>query len=81
MGEQKKGGEIMRILCVSLLLLTLVGCAHSNLAWHWPALYYNDSKTLVDQNLQQYLAALNRQQNSVPFINGGVNYTYSPFKW
>jgi len=34
----------MRILCVSLLLLTLVGCAHSNLAWHRPALYYYDNK-------------------------------------
>jgi hypothetical protein len=71
----------MRILCVSLLLLTLVGCAHSNFAWNWPALYYNDSKTLVDQNLQQYLTNLNRQQNSVPFINGGLNYTYTPLNW
>jgi len=81
MGEQKKGGEIMRILCVSLLLLTLVGCAQSNFAWHRPALYYNDSKALADQNLQQYLADLNRQQTSVPFINGGLRYTYTPFDW
>lgn len=81
MGEQKKGGEIMRILCVSLLLLTLVGCAHSNSAWHWPALYYNDSKALADKNLQRYLVNLNRQQNSAPFINGGLNYTHTLLDW
>jgi hypothetical protein len=71
----------MRILCVSLLLLTLVGCTHSNFAWHRPALYYNDSKALADLNRQQYLADLNRQQNSVPFVNGGLYYTYSPLDW
>jgi len=71
----------MRILFISLLLLTLVGCAHSNLAWHWPALYYNDSRTLASQNLQLYLADLNRQQNSYPFINGGLNFTYAPLNW
>ena len=71
----------MRTLCVSLLLLTLVGCAHSNLAWHRPALYYNDSKALADQNLQQYLGDLNRQQSSIPFRNGGLTYTYTPLAW
>lgn len=71
----------MRILFISLLLLTLVGCAHSNLAWHWPALYYHDSRTLAGQNLQLYLADLNRQQNNYPFINGGLNFTYVPLNW
>jgi len=37
--SRQKGGEIMRILFISLLLLTLVGCAHPNFASHWPALY------------------------------------------
>jgi hypothetical protein len=72
MEEQKKGGEIMRILFIALLLLTLVGCAHSNFAGHWPALYYIDSKALAPQN---------HQQNSIPFINGGLSYTYSLFDW
>jgi hypothetical protein len=71
----------MRILCVSLLLLTLVGCAHSNLTWHRPALYYNDSKALAEQNIQQYLAEQNLQQKSVVFINGGLSYAYTPFNW
>jgi len=71
----------MRILFISLLLLTLVGCAQSNFAWHRPALYYNDSKALADLSLQQYLAELNRQQNSPPFVNGGLQYTYTPLNW
>jgi len=71
----------MRTLFVSLLLLILVGCVQSNFAWHRPALYYNDSRALADRNLQQYLADLSRQQNSIPFINGGLRYTYTPFDW
>jgi hypothetical protein len=71
----------MRILCVSLLLLTLVGCAHSNYAWHQPALYYYDSKALAEQNLQQYLVNLNRDQNSIPLKNGGVVFSYSLLNW
>jgi hypothetical protein len=73
----------MRILFISLLLLTLVGCAHSNsnFVWHWPALYYNDSKALAEQNIQQYLAEQNFQQKSVVLINGGLNYAYTPFNW
>ena len=71
----------MTILFISLLLLTLVGCANSNFAWNRPALYYDDSKALDEQNLQRYLADLNRQENSIPFINGGLTYTYTPLKW
>ena len=71
----------MRTLFVSLLLLTLVGCAQSNFAWHRPALYYNDSKALADLSLQQYVADQNRQQNSIPFKNGGLQYTYTPLNW
>jgi|GEM_PF-533786 hypothetical protein len=71
----------MTILFISVLLLTLVGCAHSNFAWNRPALYYNDSRTLAEQNLQRYLAGLNRQQNSIPFINGGLTYIYTPLGW
>ncbi len=72
----------MRILFISLLLLTLVGCAHYNSAQHGPALYFHDSNTLADQNLQQYLADLNRQQSSVPLTNGGLNYiTYPLLNW
>jgi hypothetical protein len=71
----------MRILCVSLLLLSLVGCAHSNYAWHQPALYYYDSKALAEQNLQQYLVNLNRDQNSIPLKNGGVVFSYSLLNW
>ncbi len=74
----------MRILCVSLLLLTFVGCTYSNsnVAWHTPALYYNDSKALADLNLQQYLAGVNRQQTSVPSVKGGFDYTpYTFFDW
>jgi hypothetical protein len=73
----------MRILCVSLLLLTLVGCAHSNsnFAWHRSALYYNDGKVLAEQNLQQYLVNLNRDQNSIPLKNGGVVFSYSLLNW
>jgi hypothetical protein len=55
----------MRILFILLLLLTLVGCAHSNFAWHQPALYYYDSKTLADQN---------RQQQEFPYL---YPYTYT----
>ncbi len=71
----------MRILCVSLLLLTLVGCAHSNYAWHQPALYYYDSKALAEQNLQQYMVNLNREQNSIPLKNGGVVFSYTLLNW
>jgi hypothetical protein len=71
----------MRILFISLLLLTLVGCANSNFAWHPPALYYNDSKALAEQNLHRYLADLNRQGNNIPFVDGGLTYTYTPLKW
>jgi hypothetical protein len=81
MGEPKKGGEIMRILFISLLLLTLVGCAHSNLALHKPALYYNDSNALAEQNRQQYLDNLNREQNSIPFKNGGATFNYTLLNW
>jgi hypothetical protein len=55
----------MRILFISLLLLTLVGCAHSNFAWHQPALYYYASKALAD---------LNRQQQEFPHL---YPYTYT----
>jgi hypothetical protein len=68
----------MRILFVSLLLLTLVGCAHSNSAFHWPALYYNDSKALADQNRQQYLADQNRQYQNYPHL---YPYTYIILDW
>ncbi len=72
----------MKILCVSLLLLTLVGCAYSNVAWHTPALYYNNSKAVADLNLQQYLAGVNRQQTSVPSVKGGFDYTpYTILDW
>ena len=80
----KKGGEIMRILFISLLLLTFVGCTYSNsnVAWHTPALYYNDSKALADLNLQQYLAGVNRQQTSVPSVNRDLSYTpYTILDW
>jgi hypothetical protein len=68
----------MRILFVPLLLLTLFGCANSNLAWHRPALYYYDSKALADQNRQQYLAEQNRQQQNFPHVNP---YTYTILAW
>ncbi len=68
----------MRILCVSLLLLTLVGCAHSNFAWDRPVLYYNDSKTLADKNRQQYPADLNPQQQNFPHL---YPYTYTILDW
>ena len=72
----------MKMLFISLLLLTLVGCAYSNSNSHWSTLYFNDSKTLADLNRQQYLADLNRQQSSVPLTNGGLNYiTYPLLKW
>jgi len=68
----------MRILFISLLLLTLVGCAHSNFAWHRPALYYYDGKELADRNRQQYLADLNRQQQNFPYL---YPHTYSLLDW
>jgi len=68
----------MRILFISLLLLTLVGCAYSNFAWHQPALYYYDSKALADQNRQQYLADQNRQQQGFPHL---YPYTYTILDW
>ena len=74
----------MRILWVSLLLLTLVGCTYSNsnVAWHGPALYYDDSKAVADLNLQHYLVDLNRQQTSVQSVNRDLNYTpYTLFDW
>ena len=66
----------MRILFILLLLLTLVGCAHSN--FDWPALYYNDSKALADRNRQQYLADRNRQQEKPPYV---YPYTYTIIDW
>ena len=74
----------MRILWVSLLFLTLVGCTYSNsnVAWHGPALYYDDSKAVADLNLQHYLVDLNRQQTSVQSVNRDLNYTpYTLFDW
>ena len=74
----------MRILWVSLLLLTLVGCTYSNsnVAWHGPALYYDDSKAVADLNLHHYLVDLNRQQTSVQSVNRDLNYTpYTLFDW
>ena len=68
----------MRILFISLLLLTLVGCAHSSSVWHWPALYYYDNKALADQNRQQYLADLNVQQQKFPRL---YPYTYTILDW
>jgi len=68
----------MRILFIALLLLTLVGCAHSNFAWHWPALYYHDRKALVDQNRQQYLADQNRPQQNFPHL---YPHTYAVVDW
>ena len=73
-GRPKKAAEIMTILCVSVLLLTVVGCSHSNsnFAWHRPALYYNESKAPAD---------LNRQQSSIPMVNGGLGYSYTLLNW
>jgi len=77
----------MRILCISLLLLTLIGCAHSNsnFASHrqalYYALYYNDRKALAEQNLQRYLVNLNREQNSIPLKNGGAVFSYTLLNW
>ena len=68
----------MRILFISLLLLTLVGCANSNLAWHRPALYYHDSKALADLNRSQYLADLNRPQQNFPHV---YPHTYTVLDW
>jgi hypothetical protein len=66
----------MRILFISLLLLTLVGCAHSNSAWHWPALYYYDSKALAEQNRIQYLADQNSQQYQTDQNSQYQNYPH-----
>ena len=68
----------MRILFIALLLLTLVGCASSNLAWHRPVLYYNDSKALAEQNRQQYLAEQNRPQQGFPHV---YPYPYTILDW
>jgi hypothetical protein len=68
----------MRILFISLLLLTLVGCAHSNYAWHRPALYYYDSKEMTDRNRQQYLADQNRQQQNFTHLSP---YAYTILDW
>jgi hypothetical protein len=68
----------MKILFISLLLLTLVGCAHSNFDWHQAALSYNDSKALAGQNRQQYPADLNPQQRNFPHL---YPYTYTILKW
>jgi len=77
----------MRILFISLLFLALVGCANSNFAWHWPALYYSDSKALADQNRiqyhadqynQQYLANQNSQYQNYPHL---YPYTYTLLDW
>jgi hypothetical protein len=68
----------MRILFISLLLLTLVGCAHSNSAQHGPALYFHDSKAQTEQNRQQYLADQNRQPQRYPQL---YPYTYTILDW
>jgi len=68
----------MRILFISLLLLTLVGCAQSNYAWHRPALYYYDSKSMADQNRQQDLAHQNHQQERFPYLHP---HTYTILDW
>jgi len=68
----------MRILFISLLLLTFVGCVQSNYAWHRPALYYYDSKAMADQNRQQYLADQNRQRERFPYLHP---YTYTILDW
>ena len=68
----------MRILLISLLLLTFVGCANSNFAWHWPALYYSDSNALDDQNRQQYLTDQNSLYQSYPHL---YPYTYTILNW
>ncbi len=68
----------MRILFISFLLLTLVGCIHSNFAWQRPALYYYDGKELADQNRQRYLADRNRQQQNFPYVSP---YNYSILDW
>ena len=79
----KKTVEIVTILCMSLLLLTFAGCSHSNsnFARQWPALHYYENKAPTEQNLQQYLVDLNRQQGSVPFTNGGLNFSYTLLNW
>jgi hypothetical protein len=68
----------MRILFISLLLLTLFGCAHSNSARQWPALYFYDSKAVTNQSRQQYMADLNRQQQKFPYLSP---YTYTILDW
>ncbi len=68
----------MRILFISLLLLTVVGCVQSNYAWHRPALYYSNSKELADQNRQRYLADQNHQQQNFPHVSA---YNYSILDW
>ena len=68
----------MRILFISLLFLTIVGCAHSNFAWHQPALYYSDSKALADQNRQQYLVDQNTLYQNYPHLYPD---TYTILDW
>jgi hypothetical protein len=68
----------MRILFISLLLLTLVGCFHSNSARHYPALYYYDSQGPTEQIRQQDLADLNHQQQHYPYVSP---YTYTIVGW
>ena len=67
-------------LFISLLLLILVGCAHSNFASHSEPLYFHDSKGWVEQNRQQYLdlGDLNHQQQKFPHL---YPYTYTVLEW
>ena len=68
----------MKLLFILLLLLALVGCAHSNSAWHRPALYFHGSETLAAQDRQQNLAEQNRQYETYPHL---YPYTYSVLDW
>jgi hypothetical protein len=79
--EPKIGVSVMRVLFVSLLLLTLVGCANSNFTFHAPALYYTDSQAQADLHQQRYVADLNRRQSTYPFVDSSASYTYSPLAW
>jgi len=78
----KRAAEIMTIICISLLLLTFAGCSHSNsgLARRWPTFHYNGS-ALTTPYYDRYLAELNNEQNSAPFKNGGLNYSYRLLNW
>ena len=68
----------MRILFISLVLLTLVGCANVNSGWHWPALYYDDNKALAEQTRLQYLADQNSQYQNYPHL---YPYPYTILDW